>query len=186
MFRRAMDYLGLGPDDAYDDYDASIAVERPQPRRRPEPRGRMARQEEDYDDYEEYDDEIADPRADVRAPRAPRGVNTRAPQQRDDSSVQVRPSNGGLRAQPTVRPLSANSAQPVEVRPTRYDQAKEVADLFKSGNSVLLNIGSADSEVARRLLDFTSGLIYGMQGTMEKVSPGVFLIKPFGASSPRG
>jgi cell division inhibitor SepF len=91
-----------------------------------------------------------------------------------------------MRGQPTVRPLSASSAQPVEVRPTRYDQAKEVADLFKGGNSVLLNIGSADSEVARRLLDFTSGLIYGMQGTMEKVSPGVFLIKPFGASSPRG
>jgi len=182
MFRRAMDYLGLGPDDAYDDYDASVAVERPLPRRRPEPRGRMVRQEEEYDDYEEYEDDMVD----QRAARAPRGVNTRAPQQRDDSSVQVRPSTSGLRAQPTVRPLSANSAQPVEVRPTRYDQAKEVADLFKNGNSVLLNIGSADSEVARRLLDFTSGLIYGMQGTMEKVSPGVFLIKPFGASSPRG
>lgn len=182
MFRRAMDYLGLGPDDAYDDYDASVAVERPLPRRRPEPRGRMVRQEEEYDDYEEYEDDVVD----QRAPRAPRGVNTRAPQQRDDSSVQVRPSTSGLRAQPTVRPLSASSAQPVEVRPTRYDQAKEVADLFKNGNSVLLNIGSADSEVARRLLDFTSGLIYGMQGTMEKVSPGVFLIKPFGASSPRG
>ena len=182
MFRRAMDYLGLGPDDAYDDYDASMAVERPLPRRRPEPRGRMTRQEEEYDDYEEYEDDMAD----QRAPRAPRGMNTRAPQQRDDSSVQVRPSTGAQRGQPTVRPLSANSAQPVEVRPTRYDQAKEVADLFKSGNSVLLNIGSADSEVARRLLDFTSGLIYGMQGTMEKVSPGVFLIKPFGASSPRG
>jgi cell division inhibitor SepF len=177
-----MDYLGLGPDDAYDDYDASVAVERPLPRRRPEPRGRMIRQEEEYDDYEEYEDDMVD----QRASRAPRGVNTRAPQQRDDSSVQVRPSTSGLRAQPTVRPLSANSAQPVEVRPTRYDQAKEVADLFKNGNSVLLNIGSADSEVARRLLDFTSGLIYGMQGTMEKVSPGVFLIKPFGASSPRG
>jgi cell division inhibitor SepF len=177
-----MDYLGLGPDDAYDDYDASVAVERPLPRRRPEPRGRMIRQEEEYDDYEEYEDDLVD----QRAPRAPRGVNTRARQQRDDSSVQVRPSTSGLRAQPTVRPLSTNSAQPVEVRPTRYDQAKEVADLFKNGNSVLLNIGSADSEVARRLLDFTSGLIYGMQGTMEKVSPGVFLIKPFGASSPRG
>jgi cell division inhibitor SepF len=177
-----MDYLGLGPDDAYDDYDASVAVERPLPRRRPEPRGRMVRQEEEYDDYEEYEDDMVD----QRAARAPRGVNTRAPQQRDDSSVQVRPSASGIRAQPTVRPLSANSAQPVEVRPTRYDQAKEVADLFKNGNSVLLNIGSADSEVARRLLDFTSGLIYGMQGTMEKVSPGVFLIKPFGASSPRG
>lgn len=186
MFRRAMDYLGLGPDDAYDDYDASVAVERPLPRRRPEPRGRMIRQEEEYDDYEEYEDDMADPRMDPRGSRAPRGVNTRAPQQRDDSSVQVRPTASGVRAQPTVRPLSAQSSQPVEVRPTRYDQAKEVADLFKNGNSVLLNIGSADSEVARRLLDFTSGLIYGMQGTMEKVSPGVFLIKPFGASSPRG
>jgi cell division inhibitor SepF len=99
--------------------------------------------------------------------------------------VQVRPSVSGARNIPTVRPLSTHAAQPVEVRPTRYDQAKEVADLFKSGQSVLLNIGSADSEIARRLLDFTSGLIYGMQGTMEKVSPGVFLIKPYGASSPR-
>ena len=177
-----MDYLGLGPDDAYDDYDASVAVERPLPRRRPEPRGRMVRQEEEYEDYEEYEDDLVD----QRAPREPRRVNTRAPQQRDDPSVQVRPSIRGLRAPPTVRPLSANSAHQVAVRPTRYDQAKEVADLFKNGNSVLLNIGSADSEVARRLLDFTSGLIYGMQGTMEKVSPGVFLIKPFGASTPRG
>ncbi|MFM7124565.1 MAG: hypothetical protein ACKOXW_04700, partial [Actinomycetes bacterium] len=75
MFRRAMDYLGLGPDDAYDDYDASVAVERPLPRRRPEPRGRMVRQEEEYEDYEEYEDDIVD----QRAPRAPRGMNTRAP-----------------------------------------------------------------------------------------------------------
>lgn len=175
MFRRAMDYLGLGPDDAYDDYDASVAVERPLARRRPEPRQRMARHEEEYDDFEEYEEDVAEP----RGPRA------RAPQQRDDSSVQVRPSSSGSRNIPTVRPLSTHAARPVEVRPTRYDQAKEVADLFKSGQSVLLNIGSADSEIARRLLDFTSGLIYGMQGTMEKVSPGVFLIKPHGASSPR-
>jgi cell division inhibitor SepF len=161
-----MDYLGLGPDDAYDDYDASVAVERPLARRRPEPRQRMPRHEEEYDDFEEYEEDFVEP----RGPRA------RAPQQRDDSSVQVRPSASGLRNTPTVRPLSTHAAQPV---------AKEVADLFKSGQSVLLNIGSADSEIARRLLDFSSGLIYGMQGTMEKVSPGVFLIKPHGASSPR-
>lgn len=175
MFRRAMDYLGLGPDDAYDDYDASVAVERPLARRRPEQRPRMTRQEEEYEEYEEHEDDFVE----QRGPRA------RAPQQRDESSVQVRPSISGMRNTPTVRPLSSSAAQPVEVRPTRYDQAKEVADLFKGGQSVLLNIGSADSEIARRLLDFTSGLIYGMQGTMEKVSPGVFLIKPYGASSPR-
>ena len=92
MFRRAMDYLGLGPDDAYDDYDASIAVERPLPRRRPEPRGRMTRQEEEYDDYEEYEDDMAD----QRAPRAPRGeVTTSSVAERAAAADTATPTESG-------------------------------------------------------------------------------------------
>ena len=175
MFRRAMDYLGLGPDDAYDDYDASVAVERPLPRRRPEPRGRMVRQEEEYDDYEEeYDEPMPEPR----------GVRARQPQVRDDSSVQLRPSSN--RSVPTVRPLSVSTAEAVTVRPTRYDQAKDIADLLKSGQPVVMNIAGADEETARRLIDFVSGLVYGLEGQIEKVSPGAFLIKPSGVRVTRG
>jgi cell division inhibitor SepF len=49
-----------------------------------------------------------------------------------------------------------------------------------------MDIGSAEESVARRLIDFVSGLIYGVDGTMEKVSPGVFLIKPRGVRVVRG
>ena len=172
MFRRAMDYLGLGPDDAYDDYDASVAVERPR-RTRPAPQRATPRYQEDYEDeYEDQDEYFEEP-----------VVQRRAPIQRDDSSVHVRPSS---RTSTTVKPLAATSAEPTSIRPVRYDEAKDIADLIKAGRPVLMDIGSADEPVARRLIDFVSGLIYGVDGTMEKVSPGVFLIKPRGVRVVRG
>ena len=177
MFRRAMDYLGLGPDDAYDDYDASIATERPAARatrgagasRRPQPR-------QIVDDYE---DEVDDEYEVAPRPRgATRPTSARAQAQRDDSSVQVRPS--GASTGGTVRKLTQTTAEPVAIRPTRYDQAKDIADLLRSGQPVAMNIGAADSEIARRLIDFASGMTYGMESKMEKIAPGVFLLTPRG------
>ena len=69
MFRKAMDYLGLGPDDAYDDYDASVAQVRPERQRQSRaPQARASRQVvQEYDDYEEeYDEPMPEPRG-VRA-----------------------------------------------------------------------------------------------------------------------
>jgi cell division inhibitor SepF len=179
MFRRAMDYLGLGPDDAYDDYDASIAVERPAARntraggavRRPQSRQIVDDYEDEIEDNDEY--EIA-PRARPDA----RPASVRAQAQRDDSSVQLRPSGSSTGG--TVRKLTQTTAEPVAIRPTRYDQAKDIADLLRSGQPVAMNIGAADSEIARRLIDFASGVTYGIEGKMEKIAPGVFLLTPRG------
>jgi len=181
MFRRAMDYLGLGPDDAYDDYDASLAVERPAARntrgavapRRPQPR----------QDIDEYEDEVEDdfavaPRVRNTSQSGARPAMVRAQGQRDDSSVQLRPS--GPSTGGTVRKLTQSTAEPVLIRPTRYDQAKDIADLLKNGSPVAMNIGAADQEIARRLIDFASGVIYGIEGQMEKIAPGVFLLTPRG------
>jgi cell division inhibitor SepF len=178
MFRRAMDYLGLGPDDVYDDYDASIARERPArretPTRQVRDRRRVVEPNDDYDD-DDYEDEYVNER--TAAPR--RAVATR-----DDSSVRVRPV-GGSRQAPTVRPLPVNVAEPVTIRPTRFDQAKEIADHYREGQPVIMNLGSADADTARRLLDFVSGLVYVTAGVLEKVAAGVFLIKPQGARDSR-
>jgi cell division inhibitor SepF len=175
MFRRAMDYLGLGPDDAYDDYDASVAVERPRRepirRTRPEP---VYEEDDEYGDfgqrgeYDDYEEQVAPARRGGR---------------RDDSSVTVRPTG---RANTTVKPLAATSMEAVTVRPVKYDEARDIADLVKSGRPVLMDIGTAEEPTARRLIDFVSGLVYGLEGTLEKVSPGVFLIKPRGVRVARG
>ena len=70
------------------------------------------------------------------------------------------------------------NAEPVTVRPRRFDQAQEVADRFKEGQPVIMNLEGSDREVARRLIDFASGLCYGLDGSMEKVANGVYLLKP--------
>jgi cell division inhibitor SepF len=64
------------------------------------------------------------------------------------------------------------------VRPRRFDAAQEVADKFKEGQPVIMNLEASDREVSRRLIDFASGLCYGLNGTMEKVATGVYLLKP--------
>ncbi|MBA3287082.1 MAG: cell division protein SepF [Acidimicrobiia bacterium] len=69
-------------------------------------------------------------------------------------------------------------AEPSTVRPRRFDQAQELADKFKDGQAVILNLESTERDVARRLIDFASGICYALDGSMEKVATGVYLLKP--------
>ena len=68
--------------------------------------------------------------------------------------------------------------EPHTVRPRRFDQAQEVADKFKDGQPVILNLEGTERDVARRLIDFASGICYALDGSMEKVATGVYLLKP--------
>jgi cell division inhibitor SepF len=166
FFRRAMDYLGLNADEGYDDYDMSMEYERPARQQRPatEPIARRG--------YEpEYSSETSRP-----APRPMPIDDTGASRRPDDSGLQVRPV-GAPRPAPTVRTVPSSS-DTVTVRPRDFNQAQEVADHFKAGIPVIVNLEGADREMSRRVIDFTSGLCYALGGTMEKVGTGVYLLKP--------
>jgi cell division inhibitor SepF len=95
----------------------------------------------------------------------------------DDSGLRLRPV-GTPRQTATVRPLTAAGGEPVTVRPQRFEQAKEIADRFKEGQPVIMNLETTEPEVMRRLIDFASGICYALNGTMERVASGVFLLKP--------
>lgn len=165
FWKRTMDYLGLGPDDAYDDYDVEEEYE-PAPRRRSDVDMRTPRRPDDTGGegvVRTLPSRPTFPSRDFDPSQARRD--------RDDSGVQPRPQrNGGGRA--------AGNAEPATVKPRRFDQAQEVADKFKEGNPVIMNLEGSDREVARRLIDFASGLCYGLDGSMEKVANGVYLLKP--------
>jgi cell division inhibitor SepF len=72
----------------------------------------------------------------------------------------------------------APSGEPATVRPRRFDQAQELADKFKLGVPVILNLEATERDVARRLIDFASGVCYSLDGSMEKIATGVYLLKP--------
>lgn len=166
FFRRAMDYLGLSGEEAYDDYDMSMEYERPQRAGRPAPdQGRRS----NFDP--EYSSETQRPAA-----RPMRIDDTGAARRPDDSGLQVRPV-GTARTSPTVRTIPS-SGETVTVRPRNFNQAQEIADHFKDGVPVIVNLEGADREMSRRIIDFASGMCYALSGTMEKVGSGVYLLKP--------
>ena len=62
--------------------------------------------------------------------------------------------------------------------PKSFNDAQQVADKFRDGIPVVLNLQSTDSELSKRLIDFTSGLTYGLDGGMQKIAEKVFMLTP--------
>jgi cell division inhibitor SepF len=95
-------------------------------------------------------------------------------------------TDSGDDAQPRTaqrpRPVSAVPG-PASVRvhlilPRSFNDAQQIADRFKDGAPVILNLQSSDNELAKRLIDFASGLTYALDGGMQRVADKVFLLTP--------
>ncbi len=77
-----------------------------------------------------------------------------------------------------VRSLDSMRAKPRTLLPESFADAKLVADDFKRDIPVVLNLQSVERDLARRLIDFASGICYVLDGSMEKIASQVFLLIP--------
>jgi cell division inhibitor SepF len=154
MWRRAMLYLGLGPDEEYDDYD----YDEPAQPRAATPGGTRG----------------GAPAAEQSDVQLTGSVRTLTPPAVDPGSVPV------VRPRPSVvRPVPVTpNAKPHVVAPASFNEAQEIADKFKSATPVIVNLQDVDRELSRRIIDFASGLCYGLSGTMERVANHVYLLTP--------
>ncbi len=79
----------------------------------------------------------------------------------------------------TVRPVTMPATtKPQLIIPKSFNDAQAVADAFKDQTPVIVNMQSAERDLARRLIDFSSGLCYGLGGQMERVAESVYLLTP--------
>jgi cell division inhibitor SepF len=160
LWSRTLVYFGIAEEDDYWDEDGYATNEelertygdRPNVRRLP----RRAR--DDYDDWTDSDAVAA--RTDVvrREPRARREA-------------------------PPARPRRLEAAPTPNVRvhlilPRSFNDAQQIADKFKDGIPVILNLQATDQELSKRLIDFASGLTYALDGGMQRVADKVFLLTP--------
>lgn len=79
------------------------------------------------------------------------------------------------------RPLEAVASASVRVHlvvPRGFNDAQSIADKFKDSVPVIVNLQSADAELSKRLIDFSSGLTYALGGSMQRVADKVFLLTP--------
>jgi cell division inhibitor SepF len=86
-------------------------------------------------------------------------------------------SEGVVRTIAAPRPVGASSAIH-KSEPKRFNEAREVADRFKEGTAVIMNLQGTEDSTARRLVDFASGLVYGLDGKIELVANRVYLLTP--------
>jgi cell division inhibitor SepF len=130
-------------------------------------------EDEEFDEYayEEYE-----PEAQSQA------QSQRKPVRRVAEAEQYAPrrgSSGGGGGVVTPMP-TAPSARFHLVHPTTFNDAQEIGDKFREGFSVLMNLQTTDAELSRRLVDFASGLAYGLGGSMQPVAERVFIVTPAG------
>lgn len=112
-----------------------------------------------------------------------RGGSTRSSSKRSGGAAETTGRDRSDRAADdgVVRSLDSMRAKPRTLLPESFADAKLVADEFKRGVPVLLNLQGLDRDLARRLIDFASGICYALDGSMEKIASQVFLLIPDGA-----
>jgi cell division inhibitor SepF len=79
------------------------------------------------------------------------------------------------------RPLEAVASASVRVHlvvPRSFNDAQSIADKFKESVPVIVNLQGTDAELSKRLIDFSSGLTYALNGSMQRVADKVFLLTP--------
>ena len=64
------------------------------------------------------------------------------------------------------------------VEPKNFNEVQDVADKFKDAIPVILNLQKTDHDLSKRLIDFSSGLTYALDGGMQRIADKVFLLTP--------
>lgn len=87
-------------------------------------------------------------------------------------------TEGVVRTIASPRPTPTAMSAIHKSEPKRFNEAREVADRFKEGTAVIMNLQETEDSIARRLVDFASGLVYGLDGKIELVANRVYLLSP--------
>ncbi len=160
VWNKTLVYFGIAEEEEWDedgyltDEELQRAyAERPNVRRLAPRRARR----EDFDDWTDPE-EASNQRTSVLRP-------SRQPEPRRLRGVESLPTAGANVKVHLVLPRSFNDAQ-------------QIADRFKEGVPVILNLQGSDQELSKRLIDFGSGLTYALDGGMQRVADKVFLLTP--------
>jgi cell division inhibitor SepF len=175
--KRAAAWLGLVTDDRYADYDDADDTEHTESISREElvghgssvmpAQGRQGAQS-----------------ASGQSGHGPSSAPSAAGQSPSHPSASVTPLETRRPAAPPVHQptpstsRAADMSRIVTVHPRTYNEARTIGEHFRDGVPVIMNLSEMEDVDAKRLVDFAAGLIFGLRGTIERVTSKVFLLSP--------
>jgi len=142
---------------------------------------RLARPTDDY-----YEDEFEDfaPRRAERTQVESKPVSRREREPREEPEPRSRGGYFTPEAQPresgkVVNIHTTTQLSVVLVKPERFENAAEIADHLREKRTVVLNLEQTNKDIARRLIDFLSGVAYAQEGKIKKVAVSTYIITPY-------
>lgn len=136
------------------------------------------------EDHDRYDDEYADDQYDDLGDERPEPGGEPIHQLEADFDGRGRERSATVATLADRRPvtvatsLRADSARIVTLHPRTYNEARTLGEHFRDGTPVIMNLSDMDDVDAKRLVDFSAGLIFGLRGDIERVTAKVFLLSP--------
>ncbi len=188
--RKMAVYLGLVEDDGYDgrgfdpddEFEPELDPEPERDRRRHEPSRELHRDEPER-------------KVQTPAPRAP--LSSSVPVAAGGSSAlsaeigrpariapvaSITPERQSMEKNaPVIMPKVVSEREPYRIttlHPRTYNEARTIGEHFREGTPVIMNLTEMDDTDAKRLVDFAAGLVFGLHGSIERVTQKVFLLSP--------
>jgi cell division inhibitor SepF len=163
--KRAAAWLGLVTDDRYTDYDDAAYT--------------------DAANYEELieEDNAGEPLAVPDKPATVTPLESRrqtAPAQTAPAKTAATHASASSAGTTTLAPhaRTADVSRIITVHPRTYNEARVIGEHFRDGVPVIMNLSDMEDVDAKRLVDFAAGLIFGLRGSIERVTSKVFLLSP--------
>ena len=135
--------------------------------------GSMRYDDDDYDDDEYYDDDEVEAAPPRRSSRAMKSASMDDDYEEDRKPA--RSYNGPRKG--SSRTMS-NGMEVVVIKPTNVDDAREITQTLLENRTVVLNMEGLDMDIAQRIIDFTSGSTFAIDGTLQKISNSIFIVTP--------
>jgi cell division inhibitor SepF len=166
VWNKTLVYFGIAEEEDWDEdgYLTDEELQRSYAERPNVRRLAPRRRSQEFDDW--TDPEPATARTSVLRP---------APQQRDRERDREPAQPRRLRG---VESIASPNVKVHLVIPRSFNDAQQIADRFKDGVPVILNLQQSDQELSKRLIDFASGLTYALDGGMQRIADKVFLLTP--------
>ncbi|WNI19565.1 cell division protein SepF [Actinacidiphila sp. ITFR-21] len=177
--RKMAVYLGLVEDDGYDGpgFDPDDEFE---PEMAPPPGGRTAPEPERLPRRQHVPAPVQHQPPQEEPPRL---VHAPAPREPRIAPVaSITPERHSLEKNaPVIMPKVVSEREPYRIttlHPRTYNEARTIGEHFREGTPVIMNLTEMDDTDAKRLVDFAAGLVFGLHGSIERVTQKVFLLSP--------
>ena len=131
--------------------------------------------DDEFDEFEDFDDTPA--KSPVKAAAATKAAPAKQTEKADKPVRSTAPSSKITPMRSSRRSGQSQNVEVCVIKPSSMEDTREIADTLLDNSTVILNLEGIDVELAQRIIDFASGACYSLNGSLQKISSYIFVLR---------